>query len=318
MQIIIGILIGAIFVYYILTPKIKEKKEIDKDIQEANKGLRQIYCETQDNIRVVKSEYIDLQKQYKQLLKEKDELLADLHSKELEFKTLESGLQDRLSIAADNMGKKYQKDIEDYEKQYQSVMNDLAKEYQNIVKNEQEKIQLLQNEYNDLYEKNAAAVEANKRKQEIEDNDKFYKLNLLDIDLQEIKKLREVSKYLRDTEPLNKVIWKVYYEKPYTDLIGRVVGSAPTTGIYKITNLKNGMCYVGQAVNIADRFKQHIKRGIGAETPTRNKLYPAMAEYGVENFSFEIIEKCSKDKLNEKEDFWQDYFKAKEFGYSIK
>ena len=249
MQIIIGILIGAVFVYYILTPKIKEKKEIDKDIQEANKSLRQIYCETQDNIRVVKSEYIDLQKQYKQLLKEKDELLADLHSKELEFKTLESGLQDRLSVAADNMGKKYQKDIEDYEKQYQSVMNDLAKEYQNIVKNEQEKIQLLQNEYNDLYEKNAAAVEANKRKQEIEDNDKFYKLNLLDIDLQEIKKLREVSKYLRDTEPLNKVIWKVYYEKPYTDLIGRVVGSTPTTGIYKITNLKNGMCYVGQAVN---------------------------------------------------------------------
>ena len=318
MQIIIGILIGAIFVYYVLTPKLKEKKEIDKDIQEANKGLRQIYCETQDNIRVVKSEYIDLQKQYKQLLKEKDELLADLHSKELEFKTLESGLQDRLSVAADNMGKKYQKDIEDYEKQYQSVMNDLAKEYQNIVKNEQEKIQLLQNEYNDLYEKNAAAVEANKRKQEIEDNDKFYKLNLLDIDLQEIKKLREVSKYLRDTEPLNKVIWKVYYEKPYTDLIGRVVGSAPTTGIYKITNLKNGMCYVGQAVDIASRFKQHIKRGIGAETPTRNKLYPAMAEYGVENFSFEIIEKCSRDKLNEKEDFWQDYFKAKEFGYSIK
>ena len=52
--------------------------------------------------------------------------------------------------------------------------------------------------------------------------------------------------------------------------------------------------------------------------PTRNKLYPAMAEYGVENFSFEIIEKCSRDKLNEKEDFWQDYFKAKEFGYSIK
>jgi hypothetical protein len=30
--------------------------------------------------------------------------------------------------------------------------------------------------------------------------------------------------YLRDPEALNKVIWKIYYEKPYTDLIGRVVG----------------------------------------------------------------------------------------------
>jgi hypothetical protein len=51
--------------------------------------------------------------------------------------------------------------------------------------------------------------------------------------------LREVAKLLRDSEPLNKVIWKVYYEKPYTDLIGRVVGSGIKTGIYKITNSEN-------------------------------------------------------------------------------
>jgi group I intron endonuclease len=78
------------------------------------------------------------------------------------------------------------------------------------------------------------------------------------------------------------------------------------------------MCYVGQAVNIADRWKQHIKRGLGAETPTKNKLYPAMTEFGVENFTFEIIEECDKAQLNDREDYWQEYFKAKEFGYSIK
>ena len=78
------------------------------------------------------------------------------------------------------------------------------------------------------------------------------------------------------------------------------------------------MCYVGQAVNLADRWKQHIKRGIGAETPTRNKLYPAMLAIGVENFSFEVIEECSREELDVREDYWQDYFKAKEFGYSIK
>ena len=87
---------------------------------------------------------------------------------------------------------------------------------------------------------------------------------------------------------------------------------------YKITNIENGMCYVGQAVNIADRWKQHIKRGIGAETPTRNKLYPAMLAFGVENFTFEIVEECEREKLNERELYWQEYFGAKEFGYSIK
>ena len=63
------------------------------------------------------------------------------------------------------------------------------------------------------------------------------------------------------------------------------------------------MCYVGQCVDAANRWKQHIKRGIGAETPTKNKLYPAMLKYGVENFSFEIFEKCPKEKLNEREQY---------------
>ena len=51
--------------------------------------------------------------------------------------------------------------------------------------------------------------------------------------------------FLRDKEALNKVIWKVYYEKPYTDMIGRVIGQGIKTGIYKITNMENQMCYVG-------------------------------------------------------------------------
>jgi hypothetical protein len=43
-----------------------------------------------------------------------------------------------------------------------------------------------------------------------------------------------------------------------------------------------------------------------------------MVEFGVENFSFELIEECDRSLLDEREDYWQDYFKAKEFGYSIK
>jgi len=52
----------------------------------------------------------------------------------------------------------------------------------------------------------------------------FYRLQLSYEDLDEIKRLREVEPFLRDKEPLNKVIYKVYYEKPYTDLVGRIFG----------------------------------------------------------------------------------------------
>lgn len=57
---------------------------------------------------------------------------------------------------------------------------------------------------------------------------------------------------------------------------------------------------------------------MGAEAPTRNKLYPAMLEFGVENFTFEIVEEVERSKLNDREDYWQEYFHAKDFGYSIK
>lgn len=177
---------------------------------------------------------------------------------------------------------------------------------------------LLEAAFADLRIKVDVAVQASKREEEKRQEKNFYRLVLPESDLNEIAQLRAVEPFLRDKEALNKVIWKVYYEKPYTDMIGRVVGQKVKTGIYKITNLENQMCYVGQAADIASRWKQHIKRGLGAEPPTRNKLYPIMQSIGVENFTFEIIEECDRDKLDIQEDYWQEYFHAKDFGYSIK
>jgi hypothetical protein len=162
---------------------------------------------------------------------------------------------------------------------------------------------------NDVYEsKVPTSNEENEKKYReklIEDNKLLIQENNIDAD--------NLS-----TEDLNKAIWKIYYEKPYTDLVGRVIGNDVVSGIYKITNLENQMCYVGQSVNLADRWKQHLKRGIGAETPTRNKLYPAMQSTGVENFSFEVIEVCPKEELDEKEKIWQNYFNAMSHGYSMR
>ena len=43
-----------------------------------------------------------------------------------------------------------------------------------------------------------------------------------------------------------------------------------------------------------------------------------MLSIGVENFTFEIIEECAGNLLNDREDYWQEFYQAKEFGYSIK
>lgn len=203
---------------------------------------------------------------------------------------------------------------EEYLKVIQSYQND-AKEKMNALDKEiQDKTSLLDT----LKHKVDAATEVAKREEEKRTAVDFYRLQLSAIDVEEVKKLREIVSTLRDQDAINKVIWKVYYEKPTTDLIGRVIGSKVKTGIYKITNIQNQMTYVGQSVNIAERWKQHIKRGLGAETPTRNKLYPAMAATGLENFIFELIEECDKSLLDEREKYWQNYFNSLTYGYSMR
>lgn len=69
-----------------------------------------------------------------------------------------------------------------------------------------------------------------------------------------------------------------------------------TCGIYVITNQINGMQYVGQSINIEERFKQHC---YGHEQ--NSAIDKAIKELGVENFTFEIICTCPDGKLNDEE-----------------
>ena len=226
--------------------------------------------------------------------------------------------QERLEHSLELEAQRYRQTVEDFQKEMDEIKEASAIALSENLLKKQEAIQQSELQLKEMQAKVSAAVEASKRAEEMVSQQNFYRIQLSNIDIDEIEKLRSVEPYLRDKEPLNKVIWKVYYEKPTNDLIGRVIGSGIHTGIYKITNIDNQKCYIGQAANLADRWKQHIKRGVGADAPTRNKLYPAMRELGPENFTFEVIEECDRSLLDNREDYWQDYFKAKEFGYSIK
>ena len=68
-----------------------------------------------------------------------------------------------------------------------------------------------------------------------------------------------------------------------------------TCGIYCITNQINGKQYVGQSVDIEERFKQHIQNKSDSE------IHKAIKEYGVHNFRFEPLVECSQKELDEQE-----------------
>lgn len=83
-------------------------------------------------------------------------------------------------------------------------------------------------------------------------------------------------------------------------------------GIYKITNNINGKIYIGQSNNIQRRFSEHQTKGEQSRIP----VDIAIQKYGKENFSFEVIEECSIEQLNEKETKWITYFNSVENGYN--
>lgn len=61
--------------------------------------------------------------------------------------------------------------------------------------------------------------------------------------------------------------------------------------IYKITNQKNGMVYIGSSIEVERRWRQHKEASINEKDHHYNyPLMIAFREFGIANFTFEIID----------------------------
>lgn len=160
-------------------------------------------------------------------------------------------------------------------------------------------------------------IEQYKRAEQIREQENFYRIVLTDNEKEDVRKLRKMTEDLHDPTALYKLIYEQYYKRPFNELMGRIIGEDTSVGIYKITNMENGKCYIGQTKQeFKTRFLQHVKRGLKVEPSTKNKLYAAMQEDGVENFTFEILAHCEAEDLNTKEKEFISFYKASEWGYN--
>lgn len=303
--IIIGVICGIAIGLLMLYPKTKKIAKENGDIEAQNiliKENNQLIEQLSHESEIAQHNIDNLKETYNQIKASKEELEK---SNEDYYNSKKELIRERINKYKDEAQQEYLKLLKEETQEYASQFEKLNSTIKDLNKQLQERKRTVQ-----------AAIEQAKRDLEDKEQAEFYKLHLSSEDIEEITRLRTVIPYLRSAEPINKVIWSVYYFHATNDLVGRVVGKDTVSGIYKITNIDTKMSYIGQSVDIAARFKQHIKRGVGAETPTRNKLYPAMYSLGPENFSFEIIEKCDRNELNEREKYWINYFESNSFGYN--
>lgn len=83
--------------------------------------------------------------------------------------------------------------------------------------------------------------------------------------------------------------------------------------IYLWTNLINDKHYVGQTQNFYNRMRQYYNGG------ANKYLKSAIEKYGLDKFDISVIEKCDIENLDNREQYWIDYYVCYEHdkGYNI-
>lgn len=131
--------------------------------------------------------------------------------------------------------------------------------------------------------------------------------------------LREFAPRIARKDAINKLIWSEWYQRPLQAL-RKSLGADKKVGIYMIEEKGTGRMYIGQAMNIGERWAEHVKAGlgIGSTAYQTNKFYKAMHAKGPENFVFKILEVCEPAELNAREKYWIDFYNAVSFGFNTK
>lgn len=301
--IILSILLVGTLVYAFHEHKqARERIEVNNEIKEYNAKLER------------RLEELSVQEQSIKQTMERD--LQSLKSiKAATSDTLEA--QQQMSQKAfenycDVLETKYQEKAEEFDNM--SLQLDAA--YDALQDRILAEIKVQESELEKIKATRAALIKAQIKEKQIQENIDFYCLTLPVNDRDDIQRLEKVKKDLHNPRILSMLIWQTFFQKNMTTLCNNVLGTKTVTGIYKITNLNTNMCYIGQAVDVANRWKEHAKCGLGIDTPAGNKLYAAMIEEGIWNFSWELLESCERALLDEKEKYYIGVYQASEFGYN--
>ena len=313
------ILYGIIFLLFVLSIyfaskpyKIGVSKKLDTKIIEENRKARDESERIQELINEKESKKNQLTTEINNLISEyaiKRTQLSD------EFGRRKAQLEDEIVELAKQSAKAnlqlIDNELQEKIKELELIKEQKLKDFDDFTKD-------ILNKMENLKSLEHAAIEARMREYENKDQEAFYTIQLTERDIAEINEIIEVIEMFRNPTPIRKALFEIYYRKPLKDLRQRVTKGKKISGIYKITLIETGQCYIGQSVDISNRWLQHCKRGFGVEPVTNNKLYPEMQKYGIHNFKYEIIEEVEKDLLTEREKYWSEYFGAKIFGYTMK
>ncbi len=338
--IILGVLLLAAIIYivYLLKPPSKQRlyeEEFQRAAHEIEERLRkereeQINSQSEQIRQEINNMEIMLEEKAKTYKQTQDEWLQRVQnlkeSYERQREEITSSIKEHALKEQQVMTEKLLQKQQEIEKEVQTLddkYNLTVVDYENKMFDIRCKFEAEEQDLNSqiIQKRNEinTLIEQFKKDEEARKEADFYRIPITPAAQNDINKLKSVAAQLNNPATLYKLIWKEYYENGFNAMIGRVLGNdKEKSGIYKITDIRNQMCYIGQTTNFKNRWRTHAKRAVKAEEGTSNRLYQDMWENGLENYTFQIVEICGKDKLTEREKFYIDFFNSKEWGFNSK
>ena len=302
-----------------LKQKLKQKQILDK---EELTTLQQELASKQEDIAKTTETIVRKEEQIKLLdsqVLEKQSLIESLVNLMKEKINELNDVREQIATLRYEQDKVFEKRVQECDEKYQQHLDDLQDNINNVINKyllQEQKIK------DDLltYEKRIAAQVENQKREELKKKDSdFYRLSLSNIEISDVCKLLDLAYTISHPEILRKLIYKSYFENKMNNLLGRVVGAnSEVSAIYKITHIDSGKTYIGQTTNVKERWRKQLKCGLGIDTPSTNLFYQGMIKHHPWNFTWEILEFCPKEKLNESEKYYIDLYQTKSWGWNSK
>lgn len=293
--------------------KVKEtlKNEIEQD-KEILEDLNHLELKTRENI-------IKLLGDQKAALKDKEAAMQSAAEAQVMANRMLASEQERAralidaekTVREERLNQEFKEKRQSLEASFEKKKKELDYYYterKDAIENE---ISICEEGLNQFRRIQEAVNEAVLRNKELKEKSDFYSIQVSNNDKEDIQILQQMDLRLHHRDVIPKIIWELFIRRPVQEMEKRVIGTSKKSGIYKITNKETGEAYIGKTSDFATRWQNHIKTAIGLDGAAHATLHTRLAQDGLWNYTFEILEEVDKEHLSEREAFYIDLYGTK-------
>lgn len=310
MEYVISAILAAALIIYIILYNRDKNTHFKKYEKKYSQKLQQKYSDIRNDINKKERELNQIEQDIKTKTKF-NETVHQMREQELD-RLIEEEKEHRLALV--------DIEVQDWAASAQEAAldnyNQLVIDQEKEIFTKQEQVKYLITQLAEQQSKIEAVNREILRRRAIEEKQDFYCIQISDAAKNDIEILNEIRPKLSNLEIFNKFIYDNYIAKPSKEMIQRVLAGRNPSGIYKITNINTQESYIGKSVKISDRWINHIKGAAGLGGIAESQFQRALKKYGIDKFTWEVLEEVDKNELSAREKYWIAFYQTKEYGYN--